>query len=217
MERIFSEAEQGSYEWKLERIPYVTASDVANMMAGGTGATRNNYMVRKLCEMLTGVPVAGYKSSYMQDGNDREHSARLAYQYITDSTVKQLGFCMIPSERLGASTDGEVNEDGIIEIKNVIPAEQVKFITDGKIKGAYIKQMQTQMFVLDKKWCDFVSQSLGDEVNGYLPDQYKIKIVRVYRDDAMIADIRSETIRFWDELEALKQKLTNAQVTRIPA
>lgn len=207
MQRLFNEAEQGTPEWLESRIGYVTASNMAAVMAKGQGKTRQNYMVKMLCETLSGKPVEGYKSQKMQDGNDNEATARLAYELETGNVVTEQGFCYIPKLKLGASTDGNVDEDGDIEIKSVTPSVQVDFLTSGKISGVYIKQMQTQMFVREKRWVDFVSHSLGDAETGELPEEYKLKIVRVFRDEAMIKEILNETARFHKDLAELTKKL----------
>lgn len=202
-----SSAEQGTYEWKKDRIGYVTASNVALVMAKGSGATRQNYLVKMMCEMLSGEPTTGFRSKYMQAGNDNEPIARELYQEITGRQVTQVGFAYIESEKLGASVDGDVEVDGLLELKNVIPAEQIRLLTTGRIKDAYIKQMQTQMYVRDKQWCDFQSTSLGDPENGELPDKYKVKIIRVIRDDEMILKIRREVAFFHHDLQELIKKL----------
>ena len=202
-----SSAEQGSYEWLKQRIPYVTASNVAAVMAKGGGATRTNYMIKMVCEILSGEPTKGFKSKYMQAGNDNEPVARQIYEAITGEAVNEQPFFYIEEEGLGASVDGDVGEDGTIEIKNVIPAEQVKFITTGKIKPEYIKQIQTGLYVREKKWCDFVSVSLGDEEHGELPDEYKVKIKRVFRDEDMILEIRKEVSFFHRDLKKLIETL----------
>ena len=202
----FAVAEQGTEEWLVERIPYVTASDVAKVMAGGSGASRRNYLTRKLCECLSGQPTKTYKSAKMQDGNDREATARGIYEKIKNCTVKQLPFAYLESEQIGASTDGEVDGDGIIEIKNVMSSEQVDLLSTGKIKSTYLKQMNTQMYVLKKKWCDFVSVALGDEESGELPDRLKVKIIRVYRDEGLILKIRKEVAFFHHDLQELIKK-----------
>lgn len=208
MKALVDNSEQGSEEWLRARISYVTASNIGAVMAAGSGATRNNYMIKVLCEILSGEPTKGFKSKYMQDGNDREDSARQVYELITGTKVNKVGFYYLDNEKLGASSDGEiVGTDGIVEIKNVIPAEQIRLLTTGKIKPDYIKQMQTQMYVMDKKWCDFMSQSLGDEDNGELPDKYKVKIIRVERDDDMILDIRKHVAFFHHDLSKLLLKL----------
>jgi putative phage-type endonuclease len=202
-----SEYEQGTYEWLKDRIGYVTASNVAAVTAKGAGVTRQNLLVKMMCEILSGEPTVGFKSKYMQDGNDNEPIAREIYQEITGREVKQVGFYYIEDERLGASVDGDVETDGLLEIKNVIPAEQVRLLTTGKIKDAYIKQMQTQMYVREKQWCDFTSVSLGDSENGELPDKYKVKIIRVMRDDTMITTIRREVAFFHHDLQEMIKKL----------
>lgn len=207
MQRLFSEAEQGTQEWLDSRIGYVTASNMAKVMAGGRGATRKSYMVKMLSEILSGRVSNGYKSIHMQNGNDNEPTARLAYELATGNSVEEKGFCYVPELKLGASTDGVVGDEGLIEIKNVLPATQVEFFITEKIKTEYIKQMQTQMFVLNKQWVDFVSQSLGDEDNGELPEKYKLKIVRVYRDEDMIQKILQATRTFHEELNDLIAQL----------
>ena len=206
LSRLFSEAEQGSQEWLDSRIGYVTASNMAAVMAGGRGVTRTNYMVKVLCEIMSGKAANGYKSDYMQDGNDNEATARLAYELETGNSVEEKGFCYIPELKLGASTDG-VTGDGLIEIKNVKPAIQIDFFLNGKIKREYELQMQTQMFVLDKQWCDFVSQSLGNEEDGELPEKFHTKIVRVTRNEKTIKDILDATKLFHHDLQQLIKKL----------
>lgn len=207
MTPVFSQYEQGTYEWLVDRIPYVTASNVSDVMAKGKGATRRNYLTRKLCESLSGVPTATYKSQKMRDGNEREATARQLYEAINECSVKQLPFAYIPGEGIGASTDGEVDSDGLVEIKNVMSSEQIELLTTGKIKDKYIKQMQTQMYVLNKKWCDFVSVALGDDESGELPNYLKVKIVRVLRDEDEILNIRREVAFFWNDINQLKRKL----------
>lgn len=206
LQRKFSQAQQGTPEWLSDRIGFITASNISAVM--GTGATRKNYLVKLLCEILSGQPTIGFKSQAMQDGNDNEATARLAYELHTGTTVSEAGFCYIDELKLGASTDGVVEgTEGLIEIKNVLPATQLDFLLTNKIKRQYILQMQTQMFVLDKQWVDFVSQSLGDENYGELPEKYKLKIVRVPRDEDMINDILKAVTGFCNELEQLREKL----------
>lgn len=207
MQAIVSTSEQGSDEWLAERIPYVTASNVAKVMAKGAGTTRQNYLVQKACEILSGKPVPGFKSKHMQNGNDNERAGRELYQLITGNSVEQSGFAYLPDEKLGASVDGQVSDDGLWEHKFVIPPEQVRFITTGKIKPEYMKQIQTQLYVRDRQWCDFQQTSFGDDEYGYLPEKHQVKIVRVYRDEVMILEIRKEVAFFHRDLLKMLDKL----------
>lgn len=207
MKAKFCQAEQGTEEWLIERIPFVTASNVADVMAKGKGVSRANYLSRKFCEMATGRPTKTFKSAKMQDGNDREQTAREIYEQIKGCIVIQRPFAYLADEGLGASVDGDVDEDGLAEFKNVMSSEQIHLLTTGKIKDRYIKQMQTQMYVRDKKWCDFVSVALGDDESGELPDNLKVKIIRVFRDEEMILRIRKEVAFFHHDLRELRKKL----------
>lgn len=207
MQALISSAEQGTEQWKIDRIGYVTASNVAKVMAGGQGVTRHNYMVKMLCEVLSGQPVSGFKSKHMQDGNDNEQAGRELYQLITGNVVDQSGFACLPDEKLGASVDGLVNLSGLWEHKFVIAPEQVRFITTGKIKPEYMKQMQTQMYVRGRQWCDFQQTCFGDDEYGYLPKKHRVKIVRVMRDEAMILAIRKEVAFFIRDLQKLIEQL----------
>lgn len=203
MQAIISEAEQGTIEWLTERIPYVTASNISKVMAGGQGVTRHNYLVLKACEILSGTPVPGFKSKHMQNGNDNEQAGRELYQLITGNAVERSGFAYLPDEKLGASVDGLIGEDGEWEHKFVIPPEQVRFITTGKIKPEYMKQVQTQLHVRNRQWCDYQQTCFGDDEYGYLPKKHQVKIVRVYRDEAMILNIRKEVAFFHRDLQKL--------------
>ena len=202
-----SQHEQGSYEWLVDRIGYTSSSNIAKIMAKGSGATRANYMARMICEVLTGVPVQTFKSSAMNAGNEREPLSRALYERITGNVVGEVGFHFIESEHHGSSSDGLVNDDGLVEIKNVIPAEQIRLLTTDKIKTEYIKQMQDQMYVYERDWCDFVQTSFGDEELGTLPAQHRIKIIRVERDEKMIAEIRKEVAKFHYDMKILIDKL----------
>ena len=203
-----SSAEQGSHQWLVDRIGYTSSSVVAAVMAKGSGATRTNLMTKMLCEIMTGEPVVGFKSKNMEDGNKYEADSRRLYEIMTGSTVKEVGFHYIEKEKHGSSSDGLVEgTKGAIEIKNVIPSEQVRLITTGKIKPEYIKQMQDQMYVYELDWVDYVQTSFGDEELGTLPDKYQVKIIRVMRDEVMIAEIRKEVAFFHHDLQKLIKKL----------
>lgn len=210
MKALASKSEQGSYEWLKERIPYITASDVHKVMARGKGVTRANYMHKMLCELLTGEPTPSFRSAYMEDGNANEHVARRIYETVTGNKVKQVGFYYLPDERIGASSDGLVGKKGGVEIKNLVATEQVKLIITKKPSSEYIKQMQTQMYVYELDWVDFVGQSLGSDEHGQLPDEYRFKIIRVMRDEKLIEEIRAECKQFFTDLDELMRKLKEA-------
>jgi predicted phage-related endonuclease len=59
-----------------------------------------------------------------------------------------------------------------------------------EVPSKYNIQMQWQMAVTGRKWCDFVSY------DPRVPDHLKLYIIRVQRDDKMIADLESEVKTF---------------------
>ena len=207
------DSEQGTEGWFKARIGHVSASNMADVMAKGKGITRMKYMVKMLCEIMSGKPAPqGFKSKHMQSGNDNEHKARMLYMAVTGNQVRQVGFYYLEEEKLGASSDGEViGTDGAIEIKNVLPTQQVDLIMTKVIDSGYIKQIQTQMYVMNKLWVDYVSTCFGNEEDGELPDKHKIVIIRVYRDEDMIALIRKETAMFHIELKKLIEKMRGSK------
>lgn len=199
--------EQGSHEWRKDRLGVVTASRMADVMAQGRSgkpsATRANYMAQLVSERLTGVPVDGFKSEAMQRGNDTEDQARSCYVLDTGNTVDQVGFIPHPHiTGLGASPDGLVEADGLIEIKCPHTATHIDTLRNGSIGRAYMLQMQTQMACLpERQWVDFVS------FDPRMPDELRIKIIRVDRDPQVIADIELAAETFIKELDALEAEL----------
>lgn len=197
--------EQRSEEWFAARLGKVTASKIADVMAKtktGYGASRANYMNQLLDEIITGQPTAGFTNAAMQRGIDTEPKARAAYELITGNQVVEVGFCDHPSiVQSGASPDGLVNDDGMLEIKCPNTSTHRNFLITGKMERRYVLQMQWQMACCDREWCDFVS------FDDRLIDGSKhCKIVRVGRDDDVINDITSEVVKFLTEMNTeLKQ------------
>lgn len=196
---------QGSPEWFAIRLGKVTASKVADVTAktkSGYSASRANYMAQLLVERLTGQPVETYSNAAMQWGTETEPKARAAYSFMTDRDVKETGFAVHPTITMsGASPDGLVGDDGLLEIKCPNTATHIETLLGSATEGKYIKQMQWQMACTGRKWCDFVS------FDPRLPVDYQIHIARVERDDAMIAELESEIVTFLKELDGKLEAL----------
>jgi len=194
--------EQGTDEWQLMRLGKVTGSRVAELMAktkSGEAASRKNYMMELLCQRLTGKREESFNSLAMQRGTDLEPIARSFYEAANKVMVEESSFVFHPViKAFGASPDGLVGDDGLIEIKCPNTAQHIDFITTKKPDGKYIWQMQAQMACTGRKWCDFVS------FDDRLPERLQFDSVRVCRDDEKIAEMEAEIIRFLDELDALE-------------
>lgn len=196
---------QGSSEWFAIRCGKVTASKISDLMAKtktGYSASRANYMAQIIVERLTNQVQESYSNAAMQWGTETEPQARYGYEFETDNIVKEIGFVDHPTILLtGASPDGLVGGDGLIEIKCPNTATHIDFLLTGEIDGKYIKQMQWQLACTGRKWCDFVS------FDPRLPANLQIKIVRVYRDEELIKTMEKEVSEFLIEVDNKINKL----------
>lgn len=191
---------QGSTEWFAERCGKVTASRIADLTATtktGWGASRANYMAELIAERLTGVKGEGYVNSAMQHGIDTEPQARGAYEFYADVEVVQVGFIAHPTIPMsGASPDGLVGDDGLIEIKCPNTATHIDTLLLGVIPEKYIKQMMWQMACTGRKWCDFASY------DPRLPESMRLFIRRVERSDSIIERLEKDVAQFLTQLDA---------------
>ena len=190
--------EQGSQEWIMIRCGKVTASRVADIMAktkSGYSASRGNYMAELVCERLTGVPTDTFKSAAMEWGTAQEPHARAAYEAVGGVLVEEVGFVPHPSiPDAGASPDGLVGSVGLIEIKCPNTATHIETLLSGKVPDRYNTQMQWQMACTGRTWCDYVSY------DPRMPENMRLFLARVFRDQSAILAMETEVLTFIHEL-----------------
>jgi putative phage-type endonuclease len=198
---IFDPAiEQRTAEWHQQRLGKVTASRVADATAKtktGWGAARGNYLVELIVERLTGLPADRFTSAAMEWGTAVEPQARAAYAAYMACDVGELGFIDHPTVPMsGASPDGVVGLDGLLEIKCPNTATHIDTLLGEPIDKKYIAQMQWQMACTGRNCCDFVSY------DPRLPAELQLFVQPVKRDDAMIAALEADVRVFLTELDA---------------
>ena len=138
----------------------------------------------------------------MQHGTDTEPAARAMYMLETGADVTETGFIPHPSIAMsGASPDGLVGEDGLIEIKCPNTATHLEFLQSRKPKHEYLLQMQWQMACTGRQWCDFVSY------DDRLPEKLAYRCIRIPRDDKLIAELEEEAVKFLTELDETVRQL----------
>jgi putative phage-type endonuclease len=191
--------EQGTDEWFAARIGKVTASRVADVLAKtktGYSTTRDNYMAQLVCERLTGQKGDSFTNATMQHGTDTEPLARAAYEALHDVLVDEVGFIPHPSIIMaGASPDGLVSDDGLLEIKCPNTATHIETLLSQTVPGKYNTQMQFQMACTNRSWCDFVS------FDNRLPPELQLFVKRVPRDNMYIRLMEDEIVKFLNELD----------------
>lgn len=195
------EIEQRTDDWYAARLGKVTASSLYKVLAKtktGYGADRGNYMTQLVLERVTGTKADSYTNAAMQWGIDQEPFARAAYEAKTGVLVEEVGFVSHPTiEAAGASPDGLVGDDGMVEIKCPDSKTALEcWLSENPVEGKYFAQMQWQMRCADRAWCDYVV------FDPRMPAKAQLFITRVMRDDKWLADTEAEVVKFLAEVDA---------------
>lgn len=201
-----NEIEQGSQEWLQARLGRVTASRVADVVAktkSGYSASRANYMAQLIAERLTGTVQESFTNAAMQWGTANEDAARAAYEFTSGHAVETVGFVEHPTIKMtGASPDGLVSNDGLVEIKAPNTATHIDTLLEKAVPGKYITQIQWQLACTGRKWCHFVS------FDPRMPSNMQLFMSLVKRDDERIAELEAEVVRFLTEVDLKCAALT---------
>ena len=200
------ECQQGSPEWHAARCGFVTSSRIADLMSkvkSGESAGRRNYRAQIVSEILTGQPCEnGFVSADMTRGTENEPLARAAYEVRTGEFLDTVGFVLHPTlDRCGASPDGLVGTDGLVEIKCPKTATHLDYLLGGTVPSEYQLEMLWAMECAERGWCDFVS------FDPRLPEHLQLFVKRLVRDDERITAITAEVIKFWKEVEDILVRL----------
>lgn len=200
--------EQRTDEWFAARCGKVTASRLADVMAktkSGYAASRQNYMAELICQRLTGKSQEGFSNAAMQRGTELEPVAREMYVLNQfDANVTETGFVDHPTLKgFGASPDGLVNSDGLIEIKCPNTWTHLETLKTGQPARKYLLQMHAQMMCTGRKWCDFVSY------DDRLPPELAYFETRVLLDSQLVEEITAEVKKFIGELEKEVEAILN--------
>jgi putative phage-type endonuclease len=198
--------EQRSEEWFAQRRGKVTASRIGDILAtirnGNWAASRKNYAAQLVTERLTNKDPEPFTNEAIEWGIAQEAPAREAYTKATGSAVEEVGFVNHPTmEFAGASPDGLIGEDGLLEIKCPTTATHIERLLGADIPESYRLQMFWQMACTGRKWCDFVS------FDPRLPEDMQLFIKRYERDDKEVEYIEQEVDLFLREVEATVRNL----------
>jgi hypothetical protein len=191
---------QGSPEWDLLRVGRPTASCFDKLITtkGEPSKSRVKLIYTLAGERLINKKEESYKNAAMERGQQMEDEARSWYALTRGVEVEQVGICFPDKKRLyGASPDGLIGEDGLLEVKCPILSTMVGYMLDGNIATEYKQQLQGQLLVTGRKWVDII---------GYYPCLTPI-VVRVERDESFLKALKVELELAVREIQIITEKL----------
>ena len=196
---IITNIEQGSQEWLDLRLGKITASRMKDVLSNGRGGkpskTAESYMIELIAEQLSGQSKPFFENDAMRWGTETEPQARAMYELESGNDVEEVAF-IIHSEFIGVSPDGLIGDKGMLEIKCPTTTTQIKRALSKSYHADYEAQIQAQLWVAEREWCDFVS------FDPRLDCGAGLLIERVDRDDVFIAKMEEKTAEFIDNMQA---------------
>lgn len=205
---------QCTAEWLHQRAGCLTASRAAAVLnrSKRTGEPLQAYYDLRdqlIAERITGQSIGVGTTAAMQWGIDHEGDARVAYQVETGEVVDLVGFVLHPTiARLGASPDGLVGTDGLVEIKCPNTTTHLRRIAARIVPHEYRPQMLVQMLCTGRRWCDFVDYD--PRLTGAY-ERYRLWVVRYEPTAEELDDARQKCVDFLkeveDEMQALLEKI----------
>ena len=202
--------EQRSADWFAARAGKVTASRVKDVLAklksGKPAAERDRYLWEVAAERLTGQATKHFTNAAMNHGVEHEVTARIEYEWRAGIQVAEIGFCIHRElDHFGCSPDGLVGDYGLVEIKCPYGSHvHLQTLTSGEMPAEHMPQVQAQLCVMGKEWCDFVS------FDPRMPEPLNLFVVRVERDESYIENMLSEVRGFLQEVDDLVQRIKQA-------
>lgn len=199
---------QGTPEWLKARAGVFTASTFADLMAvtrSGPSTSRARLITKLAIERITGEAQTTFQNDAMRRGNELEPFARAAYEAETGVLVKTVGLALHDAfPFVGASMDGLVGDDGLVEFK--CPDNQdkhVQALRDGAHADEYQWQIQGQLWVSGRQWCDAVS------FDPRFPEGLQLATKRVERHGPSLDKLEAAAIIANAEAEELVAELLN--------
>ena len=198
---IRHDVSQGEADWFALRLAIPTASEFGKIVTstGKASTQANGYMNTLLAEWLTGKTGGMESTPWMDRGTSMEPEARTWYEMETDEDAETVGFITRDDGLVGCSPDALIGDSGMLEIKCPSPGVHVEYLLSDALPSKYKPQVQGQLMVAERDWCDFIS---------YHPDMMPLR-VRVTRDEDYINTMRGMLDGFVDKMLAKREQLQN--------
>lgn len=150
-------------EWVKARVGCLGASMMSTVMLppnrdGSEKAAKEKLRKLIAAERMTGYAADHYVSPAMQHGLDWEDQAKREYEAETGNLVNPGGWFPHPTlEYAGATPDGLIELEGVLECKCPTTVVHLEYVTAGVVPEEYRPQMAFQLLCTGRKFADFVS------------------------------------------------------------
>ena len=214
-------------------IPTASAFKRIVTSTGKLSAQRDAYQAELLSEWVFGEPAKDFDTTWTERGKVLEPDARRYYSFHTDTEARTVGFCVLTEGEMkvragliaegeeleapngfggarpttdpavGASPDGLVGDDGLLELKCPREDTHMLYLARGVLPSEYRAQVQGQLWVTGRAWADFMS---------YCPELPPF-LIRLEPDPKFQAALDDHMPVFHAELMAGRQRLIEKGVT----
>ncbi len=196
---------QPTRKWIECRLGRITASRFGDIMAYSKAKgketvelkCRSDYRMELIAERLTGQLSQRFVTNEMKWGSEMEEYARAAYETAYSVLVQPVGFCLHPTmDFSGASPDGWVGDNKIIEIKCPTTATYLGWRKSREVPQEYVDQILWNMVCGERFEADFI---------GYdprLPAHLQLLVVPVQYDEGRVALLEAEVRKMEAEIQA---------------
>ncbi len=201
--------EPGTAAWLMSRKGCLTGSRMAAAVSflknGQESAERRKLKIELLAERITDIAVDHYVTPQMQWGLDHEADAIAAYEAASGNLVSRAGYMPHPHiEYFGATPDGFVDSDGVLEVKCPTTATHIAWTLAGVVPAEYKPQMLVECLCARRSFADFVSY------DPRMPEPKRLFVRRYLPTAEEFAEIESAAVKFLAELDAMFDAFVSA-------
>lgn len=195
--------DQRTDEWHEARLGRITASRIYDVVAktakGAYTSKRDEYAFQLAAERLTGLPTRTYTNEAMLWGVSCEPEALEFYCEYYGYEVKQAPFIIHKDMSFaGASPDGIVNNEFLVEIKCLQTNTFLKIRKEGVPPPQYVAQCLMQMAVTQAPKVDLFMYD-----PRIIDPTKQFQLFVIERDKEQIANMEQEILLFNDYVDSI--------------
>jgi hypothetical protein len=220
---IFHNHPQGSPEWLNARAGVITASrfkDARDRLKPAKGETLGKpsakciaYAAQVAVERIAGRPIDKvFQNWQMREGQEQEPQARNAYDVETGNIVQEVGLVTTDDRLFGYSSDGFINDGGLLEVKTLLSADVILRVIGGGDLSEYMDQCLGGLWLTGRRWIDLVLWAPALEPIGRA-----LTIHRIERDEEAIEALEADLIAFAAMVKRNEQLLVGEAVEAVAA